>query len=1366
MQHASTSSSILKICQEAALFDSKDRLLNFQTKSEFQTPLMLEAGDQFYEKWRLNDSPISFDHFLPESKTLSAAQKEEYRTRFFKVIEEKNDDFGQSDLYLVLGFLKWEGNALAPTLFVPLNFDPKTKSLTLSNRSPIENIILKERLKDSYALPTVEEATVNGDFSILLYFSLFEKAIIQERSWKFTRHGMCLAFFNTDRLRLKKSLERGIDEKKIDASPFFNSLLGPDGFQIRESVFEDADVDQVFNPADHHFLYTTDSHTTKVTVDALDEGAFAYAIQALPGTQKMKVAANIVAESVSKGKRTLVVAKRAVSKNTFINHWSPMFRSFNGPERSVLEPELRSARKAFCNYYDMVKSKVQPANVELSTILSEMTQSAAPRFKFAEKLFREAAEFNYQAFQKAKGIIDDIVRIFFNEQGAEARKIFAKVKAIGLSDEQTKDIEEHLKSAIKNVETLKPLIDLFAKAGLFPTGIYISSLDELMDLIQENFDENTPTFDQWELRSNNWQAYQDSLKALPEAGDKWVRYRRQTSDIYTDAAVDENIMAVREQFANSLKATLKGLSDHYRNSRKQLLKLFKNPKAINSDAELLDLVDTLIELQDNKRAYKDTSVLGNRLLGRDWLFERSNWMELNTKITYLFDFREIHKRDPQLDLLLQILENWHDIKELQPQFNELSNAIKELQQSVQFLSKELSIDTPIESQGIDKWSKELQLWSENWSLFNKHMAINERCFALSEMGCNELASYLSESGCASNELDKAFSHYWCASQIQNITRVCPDMFAVSAKEKTQKGKAYRDLLDKFCNANFREVHELVKNDPSLLTIKFANEVYDFTKDDFFDQTIILDADCITVAEAIPLIFTSDKVIFIGDPNMPALEPLTMDANANVIPRHTTFFQENILAACLRTGIPTRELWFTDNYNDCNLINFANSKFYNGSIKQFPRPNREKPRCESLKISPDKVMNIAQAAVSHAERRAGQTLGIIVSNQSFIPQIESAIRSLVIENPSTARFFEQSNPQTKFFIKTPERAVDRFRDVIFVCAEPESGITGERKLAVCSTLAKQELQVFISESDINKQKTSKANLFWDWLLHLQKRDDIVLAEPHQADSPLRKPVMSTLQEQNVIVEECFGKSGISVGPVVVDANNSKRFLAVIEDDCTTEKFRESIEDREYVRPMHLKQLGWKVLCIWTPFWFTESADEISHLLTTISIEQSVAPPPPENPDSDEDNEILNEPEFKVTPYVVAHPKIEGTSHDKPIMELSAASIIAQLKFYVDRESPIHEEILLQRILELHHVDRAGPILLKALNDAIKQGIQAQKFIKTGKFFYSTKNTQAVLRDRSRRPQNERKLMYVSPEERSLIPATSDEHTVKQILGLVE
>jgi hypothetical protein len=374
----------------------------------------------------------------------------------------------------------------------------------------------------------------------------------------------------------------------------------------------------------------------------------------------------------------------------------------------------------------------------------------------------------------------------------------------------------------------------------------------------------------------------------------------------------------------------------------------------------------------------------------------------------------------------------------------------------------------------------------------------------------------------------------------------------------------------------------------------------------------------------------------------------------------------------------------------------------------------------------------------------------------------------VKDSPAARFFSQTNPAICFYVKTPDRATEKYRDAIFVCAEPD-GIdknSAERKLAVCTTLARCEMQVFITSQDL-AQSTAKAGIFKDWILCLQGKAKPAAPDVHIAESVLRPQVMDLLKGENFNVEQSYAGGGIPVGPVVIDANNANRFLAVIEDDCTTERFRESVEDREYVRPVLLCQLGWKLITIWTPFWYVAYNDESSHIVTTLAIEQSVAPPPPEVSEGDAGNDgQADAPEIEVIPYQVVHPKIEGTAHDKPIAELDAIALIVQMKFYVDHEAPIHEEVLLSRLLELHHVDRAGPMILKALNDAIKIGCQRRKFIKTGKFFYSTKeNLPVVPRDRSARPANERKLTFVSPEERATLPQNMDDYAVKQLLGLV-
>ena len=1365
---SSPSAIVAKIRQEAALFDSKDSLLSFSTKNDLQSPLMTEAGDLFYEKWQQAKGPLPLESFFQVSANFTAQQKISALDSVTAILRNKISDFGETDLYLLLGFLKWDGNALAPSLLVPLDFDVNKKTVSLSQKLPIENVLLRERLKDTVSLPTAEDAVANGKFNILLYFSLFEKAVASERSWRFTRHGLCLGFFNTTQLLLKKNYSQAVSDKAVSANPILDSLLREEGFQTQESLFEEKDFDKVFSPADHHFLYTTDSHTNKVTVDAENENVCAYAIQSLPGTAKIKVAANIVADQVAQNKRVLVTYRRDVSRRTFTEAWKPSFRTFPNDDRKAIEDKIRSMRKELLDYYDAVNKPIPPSNVLLSDLLKEFKDAKSPKKKFPEAIFQGIPQLNYENFSTLKADLETLFSLYFDNKGIDARKAFQGVKVPSLSPEGKVKLSEELKMAADRAKELEQVIKVMESTGLFPTGIFLSSLNDILELLRDNFDKNTPTFEDWQLRSHNWNAYKDTLLALPEAGDKWVRYRRQTSDIYTDNAVDENIQSARDDFAESQKATLKGLSDRYRTSRRKLLKVIRNPKLVDSDARLLDLIDTLIDLQANKKAYKESSVLGYHLLGRDWHYEASNWVELRNKIQFVYDFREKHKRNPKQELLLQLLEQWHKFKDLQPNLDNLCKSVTALQTIIKQINKDMDLETPLESLSIEKWLDRIMQWSENWDHLDIHLQLTSLFQKMESYSNAALVDYLKNPENADKDLFYAIIHQWTASQIQTVSKVCPTLFSLAPKMKSQKSKEYRQLLDQFMNANFKELHTAIEKNPERLTSVSLSDALRISNQQTFDIIIILDADAISMAEALPILLLTKKVIFVGDPHNPIHEREPSDAYQEDTVARSAFFQESILTAALRQGVPTRELWFSTLYSEPSIVSFANEHIYNHGIKQLPPPNNNRFNGISCKTVPDKIEAIAQAAIRHAERHPEKTLGIVAFHQSTCQEIEDAIRARLTIGTPAAAFFDRPNPDICYFVKTPERAIDKFRDVIFICLEAEGvgGTSTDHKISVCSTLAKSELRVFSTEVDQTKFASLKQTIFREWLTFLQSKNFEPLQDIEPAYSPLRSEIEQALQAQDIQVQSHFSKGGIPTGPVIVDSNNPTHFLALIEDDCTTERFRDSVEDRDYIRPLILKQLGWKVMNVWLPFWYMSNKDELEHLVATIAIEQSVAPPPAEQNEED-DSDVFDQSATPMTePYVVQHPKIEGTAHDKPIAELPTAALITQLKFYVDSESPIHEDILIQRVLELHHVDRAGPMLQKALTDAINQGLQKKRFVKTGPFFYSLKAKELSPRNRTSRPDSERKLAYVAPEERALMPATMDEHALKLAMGLLE
>ena len=194
------------------------------------------------------------------------------------------------------------------------------------------------------------------------------------------------------------------------------------------------------------------------------------------------------------------------------------------------------------------------------------------------------------------------------------------------------------------------------------------------------------------------------------------------------------------------------------------------------------------------------------------------------------------------------------------------------------------------------------------------------------------------------------------------------------------------------------------------------------------------------------------------------------------------------------------------------------------------------------------------------------------------------------NPDSSKFFTRGNLQNRFYIKTVERAVDLYRDVIFVCPDIDgaTATAGNRKLSICTTLAKQKLNLFISEEDSDKLANSKPGLFLDWVNQLKSKEPVKADETH-IESVLDEQIHQVLKKDSIPFKEFLAQGGIPIGPVVVDANNPKRFLVFIETDCSSGLYKESVEDREYIRPNTLSRLGWKILNMWLPLWNITNAD---------------------------------------------------------------------------------------------------------------------------------------------------------------------------------
>ena len=1356
MALTSLSATIEKIREEAAAFENRDLLLCFSQKKQFQSPLLLGNVDLFFESWQDDAKPYPLDSFFPLSAKYDEERQKSDLTKFRKVLQYKTEEFGNQDLYMAMGFIKWGEKSLAPALLIPLTYDAANDTVAISARSPIENIALPT-LDGSIRFPVAADFYKNGNFAIKKFLDALEKKIEPKTDWKFTRNGYCITFYSTNRLLLKKNLACDCwKTAKVANNEFFTATIGNDGFLPQPSLFEETPYDQVFNPTDHYFPYVTDSQTNKATLDALNSNT-AYAIQTLPGSDKAKAAVNIVADLIQQKKKVCIISRRAITKQNFESAWKPEFRSFQGPDRDELLPKLNESREKLVAYYDAVNLPLKPSGVKLTELLEEIAKLKHVKTKFSSDLFQNVEYLRYNKFKSMHSSLEQIANLFFNANGIEIYNAFQGVKLPAISNDRKNSIGEDLTRAYGLIEKIKPVIESIRKSKLYPEGFKLSDILELTNTFKKNLDSDMPGFEGWDLHSNGWIAYQDDLTDLPNSGERWSSYRRKSSDVFTDEAIDTDILVARDEFVESLSSALKGLSDRYRRPKRLMLSVFKDPKSITSDEMLVEKIDELIEIQEHRRKYKDSSVLATRLFGKDWKFEKTDWKNLANKIRHYYAFRSRNKNNDQIDRLINILEQWHLFLPFASEQEVLQTSIKQLEQDLESISKSLNLSESLETLDVSLWVEKISGWAKHWKEQDIYLELCEQMDNISDSPCNCLAQFVKDSKNASHEIATSFARAWTNCQMQAATAACPELFGCSAKSRKQKGNQYKTLLDQFCNANFRSIHELAEKKPALLQSITLSKSYE-TDLGAFDVTLFLDADCTTIAEAMPGIINSKKTILFGNPCSPSLEMLPMDACNMDVSSQSIFFKDNVLSAALRKGIATMAIGFTTQYADPALFNFANSKIYGGEMAQFPNSTLAKDKPQTVKVVHDKILTIAEKAVQHAAKNPSQTLGIVTFSPVHSFEIECEIQKLLAKYPASAKFFTKGNLQNKFYVKTVERAADLYRDVIIVCVDinEATSAVGNRKLSICTTLAKQKLALYMNNEDSEKLSKAKPGLFQEWINSF-KAKVTNKSETNAEVSAFDKQINEVFKNENIPFKDCISQGGLALGPVVIDANNPKRFLAVIESDCNCQKYRESVEDREYIRPNTLSRFGWKVLNMWLPLWSIANADEKENLITTIAIEQSVAPAPEEDTPIDEASQS-NLPEIE--PYTVEHPANDA---GVPLLEVSAESLIEQLRFYVDHESPIHGEVLLQRILELHHVEPVGAKTNTFLAGVIKQALHQKQFIKTGPFFYSLTNKDVKARDRSKRPDSERKMAYVSPEERALIK--QDEHGLKQTLGLL-
>lgn len=1314
-------------------------LLHLDPTSGFQTPVLPEDGIAFFERWSEKPIALPFSLFLKSGEANGPAFEKDFLYAI-RILEEST---GEQNAFLSIGLLRAQDTA--PLLLYPVKIDTKNWQVSPLGKSPIENVPLRLKTCGIVELPTAAQFESAEKFDIQKYFAAVEKAV-KPVGWQSTAKGLFIGFYDSATLFANRDCESEVWNLKRSLGGPLDGLSRDEGFQVTDSDLDEKNPDEIFDPAEHYFVHTLDSQANTVLLETLSDKNALSAIEAPPGSARDPFIANLVAEEVSTGKKVLLAYRKLSSKIRFEQAFDSQNFAYRDTNLDAAREAVRKTRKPLVDYNRAVHLPLPSGGSFIDSMLAIASEDVKKK-SWSDSTFQGAEFLDREQFLEMSMVLQDLISLADQEGAFTALKTFEDSELSQLSALQHQVLGQKLETALPEFQTLATL-----------TAGTNGNLTDIGHAFTPDFNKDTPSFDGWTLDTKDWATYAETIRAIPAAGKIWSEFRRNGSPTFTAEAIGMQIAEAREIVRKNLGRRFKAFSEYYHSARKTLLKTLKNPKLARTDEALLQLTEELVSLQQNRKVYVNSSVIAGRLFGNDWQFEHTDWNSLAKKIKWLYKFREKVKGSETASLSYSILTRYDQIKSLVPDVLALDSLSRKAQIHYEEICRDLQVPQPTD-ESIAAQFQRIQKWQSHFAFLPLYVKLHAKQNALQNAGLKNLLAAALEKNPAQKFLVSDFSRFWHAQQIQKSSQIFPAIFSTTPQKHSKMAKAFRDASADLCCMNLNFAKDVLQRTPDRLQILPVGEVATLSqKTGLFDIAIILDAESVSPLQAFPALLRSNRAILFGDTHLPTPAfpgtPKNLRRKNFALPHF-----ESILSFALSKGSHFSFLQLNVLHRNPALIDFANRTFYQKKIQSLPPSKKTVSEHFRVFHADDLSEKIAEAALKHVQLHPLQSFGIIVFSKERRQSVFQALQNKARTSPELANFLSPKDALRDTYVKLPEEAVGDYRDVLFICTESAATLAdigiSEKDLTLCATHALSNLVLFVSNAKDRASNQPGIKTYQDWISDIEHG----YPAPFSTDAAISKienAIFQKISTGEAQFELNWNYNGASVLFAAKDAHNDEHFLLGVETDSCCGFLRQSVEDRLILRPKILEDLGWKIVRLWTPNWFLSTEDDVRHVLTTIAVEQSVSPV---HSAADHETDLSG---LEQEPYPLA-PEAPKEFLAKPLPELSVAELIPQIRFYIDAESPIHERLLLKRMLRLHGIRSAEYSTIRLFKDAIVQGLAQKVFIKTGQFLYSTTYRPIVLRNRSTLPDGERDFAFVSPDERSLFPPGTDDWQMKEFLG---
>lgn len=324
----------------------------------------------------------------------------------------------------------------------------------------------------------------------------------------------------------------------------------------------------------------------------------------------------------------------------------------------------------------------------------------------------------------------------------------------------------------------------------------------------------------------------------------------------------------------------------------------------------------------------------------------------------------------------------------------------------------------------------------------------------------------------------------------------------------------------------------------------------------------------------------------------------------------------------------------------SLIDFSNGEFYDGSLRVFPSPYRFSPEYGLRLVpvpdgvyhrargqhNPIEAARVAEAVLRHARERPDVSLGVGAFSVAQQRAIEDQIERLRLEaNDSRVEAFFDPGREEPFFVKNLETVQGDERDAMILSVGYGPDETGRvinnfgplnqeggwRRLNVLVTRARVSCTIYATlrpeQIRVDAATPRGVRALRAYLENAQRITQLAESaamEPStrtagemNARDTLVAVIAKRLRERGLRVETGVGCEGFAIDLAIVDESGA-RCAVGIETDGAVYASCPTARDRDRLRGMVLRNLGWRLVRTWAVEWAADSQRALRRLLDAI------------------------------------------------------------------------------------------------------------------------------------------------------------------------